>query len=52
MGYSRAVGNLTHENRVSDPHRFKADPDPAFFLNAIPDPDPGFEDLNFKKIYS
>jgi hypothetical protein len=32
-------------NRVSDPHRFNADPDtdpdPAFFLIADPDPDPG-----------
>jgi hypothetical protein len=38
--------------RVSDPHRFNVDPDPAFFLIAdpdsgsgfwiqIPDPDPG-----------
>jgi hypothetical protein len=27
--------------RVSDPHRFNADPDPTFFL--IADPDPGFE---------
>jgi hypothetical protein len=25
---------------VSDPHRFYADPDPAFLLNADPDPDP------------
>ncbi len=51
--------------RVSDPHWFNADPDtdpdPAFFLIAdpdsgygsrirIPDPDPGFDDLKFKKI--
>ncbi len=53
--------------RVSDPHWFNADPDadpdPAFFLIAdpdsgsvfrirIPDPDPGFDDLKLKKIYS
>ncbi len=48
---------------VSDPHRFNADPDtnpdPAFCSNCesgfwirIPDPDPGFDDLNLKKIYS
>ena len=24
-----------------DPHSFYADPDPAVFLNADPDPDPG-----------
>ncbi len=49
--------------RVSDPHWFIADPDtdpdPAFFLNADPDsgsgsririPDPGFDDLQLKKI--
>ena len=24
-----------------DPHSFYADPDPAFFLNADPDPGPG-----------
>jgi hypothetical protein len=50
--------------RVSDPHRFNADPDtdpdPAFFLIAdpdsgsgsrirIPDPDPRFDDLKLKK---
>ncbi len=45
-------------SRVSDP-----DTDPAFFLIAdpdsgsgsrilIPDPDPGFDDLKLKKIYS
>jgi hypothetical protein len=43
--------------RVSDPHRFKSDPDPdpAFFLIAvirILDPDPGFDDLKLEKIYS
>jgi hypothetical protein len=42
--------------RVSDPHRFNADPDtdpdPAFFLIADPDSDPGFDDLKMKKIYS
>ncbi len=31
---------------VSDPHCFNADPDansdPAFYVNADPDPDPGF----------
>ncbi len=27
-------------NRVSDRHWFTADPDPAFFLIAHPDPDP------------
>ncbi len=34
------------------PHWFNADPDPdpAFFL--IADPDPGFDDLKLKKIYS
>jgi hypothetical protein len=36
--------------RVSDPHLFNADPDPAFFLIADPDPDPGFDDLKLKKI--
>ncbi len=36
--------------RVSDPHWFNADsdPDPAFFL--IADPDPGFDDLKWKKL--
>jgi hypothetical protein len=53
--------------RVSDPHRFNADPDtdpdPAFFLFADPDsgsgsririldPNPGFDDLKLKKIYN
>ncbi len=42
------------KGRVSDPHWFNADPDtdpdPAFFLIAIPDPDPGFDDLKLKKI--
>jgi hypothetical protein len=28
------------KDSVSDPHRFYADPDPAFLLNADPDPDP------------
>jgi hypothetical protein len=41
-------------NRVSDPHSFNADPDTdpglAFFL--IADPDPGFDHLKLKKIYS
>ncbi len=37
-------------SRVSDPHGFNADPDPAFFL--IADPDPGFDDLKLTKIYS
>jgi hypothetical protein len=41
--------------RVSDPHWFNADsdtdPDPAFFLIADPDPEPGFDDLKLKKIY-
>ncbi len=41
------------ESRVADPHWFNADPDtdpdPAFFL--IADPDPGFDDLKFKKMY-
>ena len=40
--------------RVSDPHWFNADPDtdpdPAFFLIADLDPDPGFDDLKLKKI--
>jgi hypothetical protein len=47
-------------DRVSDPHRFNADPDPEFFLIAdpdsgsgspirIPDPDPRFDDLKLKK---
>jgi hypothetical protein len=27
------------QSSVSDPHRFYADPDPAFLLNADPDPD-------------
>jgi hypothetical protein len=31
-------------DRVSDPHEFNADPDT--------DPDPGFDDLKLKKIYS
>jgi hypothetical protein len=42
--------------RVSDPHWFNADPDtdldPAFFLIADPDPDPGFDDLKLKKNYN
>jgi hypothetical protein len=45
---------LCIKSRVSDPHRFNADPDtdpdPAFFL--IADPDPGFDDLKLKKNYS
>ena len=28
-------------HRALDPHSFYADPDPAFFLNADPDPGPG-----------
>jgi hypothetical protein len=28
---------LTGTGNVSDPHRFYADPDPAFLLNADPD---------------
>jgi len=58
---------LTVSSRVSDPHWFNADPDtdpdPAFCLIADPDsgsgsririldPDPGFDDLKLKKIYS
>ena len=50
----RATGNHSPKTRVSDPHRFNADPDtdpdPAFFL--IADPDPGFDDLKLKKIHS
>jgi hypothetical protein len=34
---------------VADPHLFNANPDPAFFLIANPDPDPGFDDLKLKK---
>jgi hypothetical protein len=42
---------------VVDPHRFNADPDPAFFLIADPDPDtdpdpvpnPGFDDQKLRK---
>jgi hypothetical protein len=41
-------------SRVSDPHRFNADPDtdpdPAFHL--ITDPDPGFDDLKLEKMYN
>ncbi len=41
---------VLYSTRVSDPHWFNADPDtdpdPAFFLI---DPDPGFDDLKFKK---
>ncbi len=36
-------------SRVADPHWFNADPDPAFFLIAAPDPDPGSDDLKLKK---
>jgi hypothetical protein len=40
--------------RVVDPHRFNADPDPAFFLISDPDPvpNPGLYDKNLEKIYS
>ncbi len=36
---------------VMDPHSFNADPHPAFFLIADPDPvpNPGFDDLKLKK---
>ena len=32
---------LGHHSRAVDPHSLYADPDPAVFLNADPDPDPG-----------
>ncbi len=39
--------------RVSDPHSFDPDPDPAFRLETNPDPDPirvqGFNDQKLKK---
>jgi hypothetical protein len=42
--------------RVANPHWFNADPDRdpdlAFFLIADPHPDPGFDYLKLKKIYS
>ncbi len=55
------ISGPVFSTRVSDPHWFNADPDPAFFLIAdpdcgsgfrirIPDPDQGFDDLKFKKI--
>jgi hypothetical protein len=31
---------VEQKTSVSDPHRFYADPDPAFLLSADPDPDP------------
>ncbi len=37
---TRRVGD-SPTRRVSDLHGFNADPDPAFFLIADPDPDPG-----------
>ena len=35
---------------IPDPRVKNEDPDPAFFL--IADPDPGFDDLKLKNIYS
>ncbi len=64
-GTSTVQNEIIGVIRVSDPHRFNADPDPdpAFLLIAdpdsgsgsrirIPDPDPGFDDLKLKKIYN
>jgi hypothetical protein len=31
---------------------FNTDPDPAFFVNADPDRDPGFDDQTLERIYS
>jgi hypothetical protein len=38
--FRQSILHMVTLNSVSDPHRFYVDPDPAFLMNADPDPDP------------